>query len=120
MAFLLHTAFMGKSRIMKHFADTDTPLPGDAWKNSSEEKRRQSVSNVIDKYDQYDDIEVQSAAVDGRVVLCTEKIIPANERGLYYLKIEEILKQKVDVGISVWCEPVGDKSKLRALRGVNF
>ena len=120
MVFLLHTATMGKSKIMKHFAEADTPLPGEAWKNLSEGKRRQSVSDIIYKYDQYEDLEVQSAAADGRVVLRTEKIIPANERGLYYLKLEGILKQKVDVGISVWCEPVGDKSKLRALRGVNF
>jgi hypothetical protein len=111
---------MVNPKIMKHFADADTPLPGEAWKNLSEEKRRKSVSDVIFKYDQYDDIEVQSASDDGRVVLRTEKIIPANERGLYYLKLEGILKRKIDVGISVWCEPVGDKSKLRALRGVNF
>ena len=120
MVFLLHMTPMGNSKIMKHFADADTPLPGEAWKNLSEEKRKQSISDVIHKYDQYDDLEVQSAANDGRVVLRTEKIIPANERGLYYLKLEGILKQKVDLGISVWCEPVGDKSKLRALRGVNF
>ena len=120
MVLLLHMETMGKSKIMKHFAEADTPLPGEAWKNLSEGKRRQSVSDIIYKYDQYEDLEVQSAAADGRVVLRTEKIIPANERGLYYLKLEGILKQKVDVGISVWCEPVGDKSKLRALRGVNF
>jgi hypothetical protein len=30
------------------------------------------------------------------------------------------LKSAVDRGITVWCEPVGDKSKLRQLRGVKI
>ena len=111
---------MGESKKMKHFADEDTPSPGAAWRNLSEEQRRQSVSVVLYKYDYYKDQEIQAASEDGRIVLRTERIIPANERGLFYLKLEAILKQKIDAGISVWCEPVGDKSKLRALRGVSF
>ena len=30
------------------------------------------------------------------------------------------LKRKVDNSITVWLEPVGDKSKLRNLRGITF
>ena len=46
--------------------------------------------------------------------------MPANERGLFLLELEEKLKLAVDQGITVWCEPVGDKSKLRNLRGVEI
>ena len=28
-----------------------------------------------------------------------------------------MLKSKIDKGLTVWCEPVGDKSVLRKLRG---
>ena len=36
------------------------------------------------------------------------------------LDIEEILKKTVDEGITVWLEAVGDKSKLRKLRGIEI
>ena len=36
------------------------------------------------------------------------------------LELEEKLKSALDKGISVWLEPVGDKSKLRNLRGIKF
>ena len=49
-----------------------------------------------------------------------ERIIPANERGLLLLDLEEKLKIEIDKGITVWCEPVGDKSKLRKLRGIEI
>ena len=45
-------------------------------------------------------------------VMCT-----LNARYNYGLNLELV---SVDEGITVWCEPVGDKSKLRALRGVNI
>ena len=49
-----------------------------------------------------------------------EKLINANKRGLLLLDLEEILKSKIDKGVTVWCEPVGDKSVLRKLRGVTI
>ena len=36
------------------------------------------------------------------------------------VKISEMLKSKIDKGLTVWCEPVGDKSRLRNLRGVTI
>ena len=36
------------------------------------------------------------------------------------LELEEKLKSVLDKGISLWLEPVGDKSKLRNLRGIKF
>ena len=34
--------------------------------------------------------------------------------------MEGLLKSKIDQGITIWLEPVGDKSKLRNLRGITF
>ena len=32
--------------------------------------------------------------------------------------LEEKLKKEIDEGLTIWLEPVGDKSKLRNLRGI--
>ena len=49
-----------------------------------------------------------------------ETKIPASERGVLLLELEKSLKLKIDEGITIWLEPVGDKSKLRQLRGIKF
>jgi hypothetical protein len=54
------------------------------------------------------------------VTLRIEENIPANERGLFLITLEEKLKKLVDIGLTIWLEPVGDKSKLRNLRGVQI
>ena len=41
-------------------------------------------------------------------------------RGPLLLDLEEKLKKNIDDGITVWFEPVGDKSKLRNLRGITI
>ena len=64
--------------------------------------------------------EAVQAPNNGQIVLKIERAIPANERGLLLLELEERLKSSVDKGITVWCEPIGDKSKLRNLRGIKF
>ena len=90
---------------MKNFFFTEqTPVPSVNWKK-----------NTL-----YEEFEVTSAPENGQIVLRIEKNIPANERGLFLLELEESLKSTVDKGITVWCEPVGDKSKLRNLRGIKF
>ena len=34
--------------------------------------------------------------------------------------LESELKENIDAGLTVWFEPVGDKSKLRNMRGIKF
>ena len=38
----------------------------------------------------------------------------------FFLNLEERLKNNIDKGLTVWFEPVGDKSKLRNLRGIKI
>jgi hypothetical protein len=40
------------------------------------------------------------------------------ERGIKLRDYEALLKSEIDEGLTVWCEPVGDKSALRKLRGI--
>ena len=104
----------------KNFSNLTTPITSQDWKRESEENRIKSVSKEIKKNILYKDFEVIKAPDNGQIVLKIERIIPANERGLLLLELEGMLKSIVDKGITVWCEPVGDKSKLRQLRGVKI
>ena len=92
--------------------------PTKNWVAISENERKELVREFLQSNDEYSGITVEQASDNGHVVLRIEHSIPANERGLFLLDLEEKLKQSVDVGVTVWLEPVGDKSKLRQLRGV--
>ena len=106
---------------MKNFFVRDlTPTTNEKWVNNTETNRIELLSAELKKNNIYKDLEVVSAPSNGQIVLKIERIIPANKRGLFLLELEENLKSSIDKGITVWCEPVGDKSKLRNLRGIKF
>ena len=104
----------------KNFSKVKTPVTSQEWRKKSEESRINIISEELKKNSLYKDFEVIKAADDGQIILKIERIIPANQRGLLLLELEEMLKSAVDEGITIWCEPVGDKSKLRKLRGVEI
>ena len=104
----------------ENFSESVTPIPSKEWKNLSISKRIEQLSKEIKKNILYKDFEVIFAPDNGQIVLKIERSIPANKRGLLLLELEERLKSTIDKGITVWCEPVGDKSKLRNLRGIKF
>ena len=104
----------------KIFLDSRTPTTGQGWREESEENRIKLVLTELKKNILYKDFEVIKAPNNGQIVLKIQRIIPANERGVLLLELEEMLKSVIDKGITVWCEPVGDKSKLRQLRGVKI
>jgi Tfp pilus assembly protein PilZ len=104
----------------KNFSNSITPTTGQDWKKQSEESRIKLLSKQLKKNILYEGFDVVKAPDNGQIVLKIKRIIPANERGILLLDLEEMLKSVVDRGITVWCEPVGDKSKLRQLRGVKI
>ncbi len=106
--------------INKEFSYEDSPKTGQAWINSSEDYRRKLISKILINNTKYEDFEIIRAESNGNVILRTEKSIQASERGVLLLDLEQILKDKVDQGITIWLEPVGDKSKLRNLRGIEI
>lgn len=95
-----------------------TLLPTENWIKMSPSDRLLSVKNFIKEDPLYQGIKVEQASENGHVVFRVEHSIAANERGVFLLDLEEKLKHSIDEGITVWLEPVGDKSKLRQLRGV--
>ena len=103
----------------KNFTSVATPTTSKDWVVKSEKDRVEMISKELKKNILYKDFEVVKAPDNGQILLRIEKIIPANVRGLLLLELEEKLKL-IDNGITLWCEPVGDKSKLRKLRGVEI
>lgn len=104
----------------KNFSRSKTPQTSQNWIKKPEQERIKIISKELQKNFLYKDFEVIKAPENGQVVLKIEQIIPANERGLFLLELEEKLKLAIDQGITIWCEPVGDKSKLRKLRGIKI
>ena len=106
--------------ISKENAISESPKTGDKWKNLSEKERIDSLESILNSEEVYKSFEVNAAKKDGQVVLRTEKSLPADIRGVFLLNLEKKFKMLLDQGINLWLEPVGDKNKLRKLRGVTF
>lgn len=106
--------------MLKNFSTTETPKPSKKWLSLSQSNRIEMISKELEKNKLYKDFEVIDAPDNGQIILKIEKTIPSNVRGIMLLELEAKLKLAIDEGISVWLEPVGDKSKLRNLRGIKF
>ena len=109
-----------KKLISKENALSETPKTGDKWKNLSEKERIDSLKSVLNAEEVYKSFKVKAAKNDGQVSLKIEDSLPVDVRGLFLLQLEKKFKTLIDKGISLWLEPVGDKNKLRKLRGVVF
>ena len=96
-----------------------TYRPTQNWIDKPESEQREAIQEVLASDPSYDGITVRQVQKNGHVVLRIEHSIAASERGLFLLDLEQRLKDRVDIGITLWLEPVGDKSKLRQLRGVD-
>lgn len=102
------------------YANVDSPTTSEKWVAMDEFARKTLVSQALTDLNFSNVAEVVAAPDNGQLVLKLRVALGASERGLFLLDMEEILKQRVDMGITIWCEPVGDKSKLRQLRGVQI
>ena len=109
-----------KNYINKEFALAQSPRTGEEWNKVSELSRVEKISSLLKAHSEYSFFEVVNAYDNGHIILKTDKQIPANQRGLLILELESIMKVKIDEGITLWLEPVGDKSKLRNLRGIEL
>lgn len=106
--------------ISKEISFENSPEPNQIWINLSEQERIKLISNILVKNPVYGSFEITRAEKNGYVILRTEKSIKASERGVLLLELEQIIKNTIDQGITIWLEPVGDKSKLRNLRGIEI
>ncbi|MDC1169948.1 hypothetical protein OAT35_01090 [Candidatus Pelagibacter sp.] len=106
--------------MIKNYAFEKTPKTGEYWKNLSNDERIASVKNELKKDEKLNNFEVYKVSADGQIVLKVNSTIPSSKRGNILLDLEEQLKKNIDNGLTIWFEPVGDKSKLRNLRGIKI
>lgn len=107
---------------MNNFSDasTATPTPAESWQSASDAERRDRVQQCINAGPTAfsSGATCSSASADGHVIISLLAPLPANVRGTFLLDLEEFLKRQLDAGLTVWLEPLGDKSSLRNLRGI--
>jgi len=101
------------------FADQNSPTTGIEWKVASKKDRVSLIKNSLKIEGMDKNIIVEKAEENGKISLTLVDLLPADERGTLLLDIEAILKQQIDRGLTVWHEPIGDKSSLRNLRGID-
>ena len=106
--------------MMKNFAFDKTPKTSDHWVSLNKDERKELIENFLKTNENYSDFEVYETPNDGQIILKIQKSITSGKRGLMLLELEVKLKENIDKGLTVWLEPVGDRSKLRNLRGIQI
>jgi hypothetical protein len=104
------------------FAAVDSPLTAKEWSEKSEIERLSLVkSSLAGSCIEYIcQLEPVVARSDGQVTFRMIGELKVGVRGGVLLDAEAWLKNTVDQGITVWVEPMGDRSSLRKLRGVRI
>lgn len=102
------------------YATAKTPTPGPRWVGMAEADRLALVTQVIEssQLNTKTNLETVSTREDGQITVRFRQPVGPAERGTVLLDLEEYLKEKIDQGVTVWLEPLGDKNSLRKLRGI--
>lgn len=101
------------------YAAADTLVPLQSWVERSDDDRLALVRAAVDSLAQYGEVvEIVAAAQDGQIIIRFLKPVSPDRRGTLLLDLEDHLKSEVDIGLTVWLEPLGDKNSLRNLRGI--
>ena len=100
-------------------ASERTPTCTSKWVSLSTSDRLALIQKVIDENSFYSDtIILNDAAENGFVTIDFKRVVVPNERGGLLLGFEQNLKQSIDHALTVWLKPLGDRSSLRNLRGI--
>jgi len=106
--------------MLKTDALADTPITKVSWKEITEHERLILINRILKEDERFSIIAISTAADNGQVLITLNNSLPASKRGALLLDFERDLKDKIDQGINVWCEPIGDKNSLRNLRGIQI
>jgi hypothetical protein len=101
-------------------ATMSSPVVGKDWIGKAELERLQILTLASQKLNSNIATMLNFVAAndDGEVIVTLLQQMGPAERGTFLLDLEEILKDHVDEGITVWLEPLGDRNSLRNLRGI--
>ena len=105
----------------KNFSNTPTTTVNKEWSLLDNNSKIDKITFQINVFNRNKlNIKVVSADNKGQVIIALHENMPAKERGIFLLDLENFLKKNIDTGINIWCEPIGDKNKLRNLRGIEI
>ncbi len=110
---------LSRSKMLEN-ANADGPTVGAVWSEASDASRLNRVNGGLRENSDFEALEAVDARLDGQVFLSLLRPLRASERGILLRDAEAHLKVRVDAGIVVWCQPIGDKNSLRRLRGVEL
>lgn len=105
---------------MQSFAEVNSPETSLEWRQLEPDQRFKCVADFRDSRPEFQNLRVTRALTDGQVFVELVEPLPPAVRGSLLLDFESELKTSVDQGLVVWCEPLGDKSTLRNLRGIEI
>lgn len=95
-------------------------LVSDTWASFSEEQRVAEIVSTISGSQFEGFVEPTKALSSGFVYVKLIRDLSPGERGAFLLDLEAKLKEEIDIGLSIWCDPLGDRNSLRNLRGVQI
>ena len=106
--------------MFKNFSKITTPKTTIKWTNLSEKERINKVQEFL-KIERIDEsLKIVKVPSNGQLEFELLKDYSASERGPFLLEVEKKIKEIIDIGLTIWCVTVGDKSKLRKLRGLTI
>ena len=106
--------------MFENYAEIESPITKENWRKLSEFERLELVRNRITENKKFQIIHPTRARKNGQVFIKLLVDTPASKRGILILSFERLLKDKIDQGINVWNEPIGDKNSLRNMRGIEI
>ena len=109
---------MNLNRSLNSYFSDNTPTPSKVWLDLKDSERILLVNNSIIQLNLSSQILCTRALSSGEVYLRILENIPVAERLDFFLDLEFELKTIIDEALFLSCEPLGDKSSLRNLRGI--
>ena len=106
--------------VMKISAFTPTPYANTEWIKCDNQTRLSKISKILESTKFFEFVSPTRTFEDGQIYFSFKKPISSSLRGVFLLDLEILLKDKIDPGVVIWCEPIGDKNSLRNLRGIEI
>ena len=106
--------------MFQNYAHERTPVTGHKWKHFTDDERLDVINQKKNSDDYFKDISINKGLADGHVLVTLNEKVGVAQRGTLLLDFEEELKNTLDKGLTVWCEPLGDRNSLRKLRGIEI
>ena len=105
---------------MNFDAATPTPQVDAEWIGKDNLTRLKQINKILKDTRFEEFVSPSRTFADGQIYFTFKKQISSSLRGIFLLDLELMLKENVDPGIIIWCEPIGDKNSLRNLRGIEI